>query len=183
MLIIRSVHFLPDGRSVVDTVGGKRFRVLSRGMKDGYSIADIEHLEDTRVRLALAPSGSDPADSQPLFNKHRDERTRGLRSKLQLLQVEDGSELTRLQELHDDVYEQARVWFQNLKIRFRNQILQHFGPMPEREADIQVNTEFGVLLLQRVIYSRRSLTQQDSSGSKQGKELSASSTVTHGCRN
>lgn len=61
-------------------------------------------------------------------------------SKLQLFQVQDGDELTRLQELHDDVYEQARVWFQNLKIRFRNQILQHFGPMPEREADIQVNT-------------------------------------------
>lgn len=56
------------------------------------------------------------------------------------MQVEDGGELMRLQELHDDVYEQARVWFQNLKIRFRNQILQHFGPMPEREADIQVNT-------------------------------------------
>lgn len=50
MLIIRSVHFLPDGRSVVDTIGGKRFRVLSRGMKDGYSTADIELLEDTRVR-------------------------------------------------------------------------------------------------------------------------------------
>ncbi|KAM9363161.1 LON peptidase N-terminal domain and RING finger protein 1 [Symphorus nematophorus] len=99
MLTIRSVHFLPDGRSVVDTIGGKRFRVLSRGMKDGYSTADIEHLEDTRV--------------------------------------EDSEELQRLQELHDAVYEQARVWFQNLKIRFHNQILQHFGPMPEREADIQ----------------------------------------------
>ncbi|XP_023274285.1 LON peptidase N-terminal domain and RING finger protein 1 [Seriola lalandi dorsalis] len=99
MLIIRSVHFLPDGRSVVDTIGGKRFRVLSRGMKDGYSTADIEHLEDTRV--------------------------------------EDSDELERLQELHDAVYEQARVWFQNLKIRFHNQILQHFGPMPEQEADIQ----------------------------------------------
>ncbi|KAM9857601.1 LON peptidase N-terminal domain and RING finger protein 1 [Aulostomus maculatus] len=99
MLIIRSVHFLPDGRSVVDTIGGKRFRVLSRGMKDGYSIADIEHLEDTRV--------------------------------------EDSKELESLQELHDAVYEQACVWFQNLKIRFHNQILQHFGPMPEREADIQ----------------------------------------------
>ncbi|XP_076001631.1 LON peptidase N-terminal domain and RING finger protein 1 isoform X2 [Genypterus blacodes] len=99
MLIIRSVHFLPDGRSVVDTIGGKRFRVLSRGMKDGYSIADIEHLEDTRV--------------------------------------EDVEELVRLQELHDAVYDQARVWFQNLKIRFHNQILQHFGAMPEREADIQ----------------------------------------------
>lgn len=53
MLTIRSVHFLPDGRSVVDTVGGKRFRVLSRGMKDGYSTADIEHLEDTRVRATV----------------------------------------------------------------------------------------------------------------------------------
>lgn len=63
MLIIRSVHFLPDGRSVVDTVGGKRFRVLSRGMKDGYSIADIEHLEDTRVRPALASPGSDQTDT------------------------------------------------------------------------------------------------------------------------
>lgn len=50
MLIIRSVHFLPDGRSVVDTIGGKPFRVLSRGLKDGYSTADIEHLEDSRVR-------------------------------------------------------------------------------------------------------------------------------------
>uniref|UniRef100_A0A3Q3MTC7 LON peptidase N-terminal domain and ring finger 1 n=1 Tax=Mastacembelus armatus TaxID=205130 RepID=A0A3Q3MTC7_9TELE len=99
MLIIRSVHFLPDGRSVVDTIGGKRFRVLSRGVKDGYRTADIEHLEDTKV--------------------------------------EDSDELERLQELHDAVYEQARVWFQNLKIRFHNQILQHFGPMPEREADIQ----------------------------------------------
>ncbi|XP_035516093.1 LON peptidase N-terminal domain and ring finger 1, like [Morone saxatilis] len=99
MLTIRSVHFLPDGRSVADTIGGKRFRVLSRGMKDGYSTADIEHLEDTRV--------------------------------------EDREELERLQELHDAVYEQARDWFQNLKIRFHNQILQHFGPMPEREADIQ----------------------------------------------
>ncbi|XP_019955991.1 LON peptidase N-terminal domain and RING finger protein 1 [Paralichthys olivaceus] len=99
MLIIRSVHFLPDGRSVVDTIGGKRFRVLSRGMKDGYSTADIEHLEDTRVQ--------------------------------------DSEVLGKLVDLHDAVYEQARVWFQNLKIHFHNQILQHFGPMPEREADIQ----------------------------------------------
>ncbi|XP_034754127.1 LON peptidase N-terminal domain and ring finger 1, like [Etheostoma cragini] len=103
MLTIRSVHFLPDGRSVVDTIGGKRFRVLSRGMKDGYSTANIEHLGDARV--------------------------------------EDGDELEKLQDLHDAVYEQARVWFQNLKIHFHNQILQHFGPMPEREADIQATPD------------------------------------------
>ncbi|KAI1887616.1 hypothetical protein AGOR_G00192150 [Albula goreensis] len=99
MLLIRNVHFLPDGRSVVDTVGRKRFRVLERGMKDGYSIADIQYLEDVRVQ--------------------------------------DVEELSKLQELHDQVYEQARTWFHNLKNRFRCQILQHFGPMPEKEADIQ----------------------------------------------
>lgn len=49
MLQIRNIHFLPDGRSVVDTVGGKRFRVLRRGMKDGYCTADIEYLEDVKV--------------------------------------------------------------------------------------------------------------------------------------
>lgn len=99
MLQIRSMHFLPDGRSVVDTIGGKRFRVLSRGIKDGYSIANIEYLEDTKVN--------------------------------------DVEELGKLQVLHDQVYEKARKWFQKLENRFRNQILQHFGPMPEREGDIQ----------------------------------------------
>ncbi|XP_075052237.1 LON peptidase N-terminal domain and RING finger protein 1 [Mixophyes fleayi] len=49
MLEIRNVHFLPDGRSVVDTIGGKRFSVLNRGMRDGYCTADIEYLTDTQV--------------------------------------------------------------------------------------------------------------------------------------
>ncbi|KAG5848270.1 hypothetical protein ANANG_G00096690 [Anguilla anguilla] len=105
MLLIRSVHFLPDGRSVVDTVGGKRFRVLERGMKDGYCTANIQYLEDARV------SGA--------------------------------GELSELQGLHDRVYEQARAWFRQLKNRFRAQILQHFGAMPEREPDIQVGTATG----------------------------------------
>lgn len=55
-----------------------------------------------------------------------------------VLQVNDVEKLESLQVLHDQVYDQARKWFQNLENRFRNQILQHFGPMPEREADIQV---------------------------------------------
>ncbi|KAG8591984.1 hypothetical protein GDO81_000362 [Engystomops pustulosus] len=99
MLQIRNVHFLPDGRSVVDTIGGKRFRVLNRGMRDGYSTADIEYLTDTQV-------------------------------------VEE--ELQQLAELHDAVYAQACRWFQNLRYRFRSQILHHFGSMPEREENVQV---------------------------------------------
>ncbi|XP_069924613.1 LON peptidase N-terminal domain and RING finger protein 1 isoform X3 [Oryctolagus cuniculus] len=99
MLQIRNVHFLPDGRSVVDTVGGKRFRVLKRGMKDGYCTADIEYLEDVKV--------------------------------------ENEDEIKNLRELHDLVYSQACSWFQNLRDRFRSQILQHFGSMPEREENLQ----------------------------------------------
>lgn len=99
MLQIRNVHFLPDGRSVVDTVGGKRFRVLQRGMKDGYCTADIEYLEDVKVA--------------------------------------DEEELKKLRELHNFVYSQACNWFQNLRNKFRTQILQHFGPMPDREENIQ----------------------------------------------
>ncbi|OXB83857.1 UNVERIFIED_CONTAM: hypothetical protein H355_003069 [Colinus virginianus] len=99
MLQIRNVHFLPDGRSVVDTVGGKRFRVLQRGMKDGYCTADIEYLEDVKVA--------------------------------------DEEELRKLRELHNFVYNQACSWFQNLRNKFRTQILQHFGPMPDREENIQ----------------------------------------------
>ncbi|KAL6076085.1 hypothetical protein STEG23_029789 [Scotinomys teguina] len=60
MLQIRNVHFLPDGRSVVDTIGGKRFRVLKRGMKDGYCTADIEYLEDVTVLKMFYPVCSGP---------------------------------------------------------------------------------------------------------------------------
>ncbi|XP_078254368.1 LON peptidase N-terminal domain and RING finger protein 1-like [Rhinoraja longicauda] len=98
MLHIRSIHFLPDGRSVVNTVGGNCFKVLERGQKDGYYIANIEYLKDVKVT---------------------------------------GKVLGKLIDLHEEVYVQACNWFQNLKSRFRSQILQHFGPMPKRDEDIQ----------------------------------------------
>uniref|UniRef100_A0A8D0DNZ9 LON peptidase N-terminal domain and ring finger 1 n=1 Tax=Salvator merianae TaxID=96440 RepID=A0A8D0DNZ9_SALMN len=100
MLYIRHLDYLPDGRSVVDTVGLKRFKVLQRKMKDGYCTADIEYLED--------------------------------------IKVENYGEMKKLQELHDFVYNQACAWFQSLRNKFRSQILQHFGPMPEREENIQM---------------------------------------------
>ncbi|NWR59488.1 LONF1 protein, partial [Bucorvus abyssinicus] len=49
MLEIRQIELLPDGRSLVDTVGRRRFRVLSRGHRDGYNTADIEYLVDKKV--------------------------------------------------------------------------------------------------------------------------------------
>ncbi|KAB1257706.1 LON peptidase N-terminal domain and RING finger protein 1 [Camelus dromedarius] len=125
MLQIRNVHFLPDGRSVVDTVGGKRFRVLKRGMKDGYCTADIEYLEDVKFQENL---GDQNLDSVHFYQPNNQQRAQN---------VEDEDELENLRQLHDLVYSQACSWFQNLRDRFRSQILQHFGSMPGREENLQ----------------------------------------------
>lgn len=50
MLEVRDVKFFPDGRSVVDTIGMSRFKVLSHGQRDGYNTAKIEYLEDKKVK-------------------------------------------------------------------------------------------------------------------------------------
>ncbi|MBN3278150.1 LONF3 protein, partial [Polyodon spathula] len=49
ILEIRNVEFFADGRSVVDTVGKRRFRVIEQHQCDGYNTADIEYLEDKKV--------------------------------------------------------------------------------------------------------------------------------------
>lgn len=42
MLRILSVQMLPDGRSMVETIGTHRFRILESGTLDGYMVARIE---------------------------------------------------------------------------------------------------------------------------------------------
>ncbi|CAL1540144.1 unnamed protein product [Lymnaea stagnalis] len=49
MLEIRDVQYFPDGRSVVDTKGGRRFKVISRGKRDGYNTAKVEFLSDKPI--------------------------------------------------------------------------------------------------------------------------------------
>ena len=46
MLEIRDIQYFADGRSVVDTMGGRRFKVLDRDSKDGYATAVVEFLHD-----------------------------------------------------------------------------------------------------------------------------------------
>jgi Lon protease-like protein len=46
MLEVRDVEFFADGRSVVDTVGGRRFKVLHQSLLDGYYTANVEFLAD-----------------------------------------------------------------------------------------------------------------------------------------
>ncbi|XP_039622206.1 LON peptidase N-terminal domain and RING finger protein 3-like isoform X1 [Polypterus senegalus] len=49
ILEIRNVEFFADGRSVVDTIGKRRFKVIEHSQRDGYNTADIEYLEDRKV--------------------------------------------------------------------------------------------------------------------------------------
>ena len=58
MLEIRGIKYFEDGRSLVDTVGGRRFRVVERDTRDGYQVAKVEFLEDD------LPSHSDLRDLQ-----------------------------------------------------------------------------------------------------------------------
>lgn len=49
MLEIRDIQFFPDGRSIVDTMGSRRFKVVERNILDGYNTAKVEFLEDEKV--------------------------------------------------------------------------------------------------------------------------------------
>ncbi|XP_053330018.1 LON peptidase N-terminal domain and RING finger protein 3 [Spea bombifrons] len=98
MLEIRNVDFFLDGRSVVDSIGRRRFKVLQHSQRDGYNTADIEYIEDQKVQ---------------------------------------GEDYAELLALHDTVYDQACAWFSILKPALKSRILKHFGPMPEKESDIQ----------------------------------------------
>ena len=42
MLEIRGVQTLPDGRSIVETWGTYRFRIMERGILDGYMVGRVE---------------------------------------------------------------------------------------------------------------------------------------------
>jgi len=96
MLEVRDIQFFPDGRSIVDTMGGRRFKVVERGIMDGYNTAKVEFLEDERV----------PED-----------------------QVQE------LIKVHDETLEQTKNWFEGSSDFVKKGIVDHYGNLPETEAD------------------------------------------------
>ncbi|KDQ20761.1 hypothetical protein BOTBODRAFT_26778 [Botryobasidium botryosum FD-172 SS1] len=69
MLDVEKVHMLPDGRSMVATRGSFRFRILERGMLDGYVVGRIERIDDfspeveeefERTAMAMVFRSNDP---------------------------------------------------------------------------------------------------------------------------
>ncbi|KAM3827262.1 LON peptidase N-terminal domain and RING finger protein 3 isoform 2-T2 [Vipera latastei] len=102
ILEIRNVEVFKDGRSVVDSIGKRRFKVIQHSKCDGYNTADIEYIEDRKVH---------------------------------------GEASEHLAVLHSAVYDQARTWFNTLKSSLKIRIIHHFGPMPVKEPDPQVNPD------------------------------------------
>ena len=49
MLEIRDIHVFRDGRSVIDTRGRRRFRVVERRIRDGYNVATVEFIKDVPI--------------------------------------------------------------------------------------------------------------------------------------
>lgn len=140
MLEIHSLELLPDGRSYVDTVGGSRFRVLKRGQRDGYHTADIEYLEDLKVRVSEVTNSTNICGVYMLKYCYSTGQLMYRTSSFfvfSLSQV-DGSEMEELQGLHDSVYQQAQDWYQRLGSRIREQIDRQYGTMPDMEGNIQV---------------------------------------------
>ncbi|KAH9906175.1 hypothetical protein F4778DRAFT_635197 [Xylariomycetidae sp. FL2044] len=46
LLRIVNIHFFEDGRSILETVGVSRFRVIRDGMLDGYLVGNVEKVDD-----------------------------------------------------------------------------------------------------------------------------------------
>jgi len=49
MLLIVNMHVMPDGRSIIESVGISRFRVLRHGVLDGYLVGKVERVDDMSV--------------------------------------------------------------------------------------------------------------------------------------
>ena len=48
-MVIEEVDHLRDGRSIVRVKGGRRFKVLTRSHRDGYSTASVQLLKDSKI--------------------------------------------------------------------------------------------------------------------------------------
>uniref|UniRef100_H2Z0D9 RING-type domain-containing protein n=1 Tax=Ciona savignyi TaxID=51511 RepID=H2Z0D9_CIOSA len=48
-LRVKNVKFFPDGRSVVDSVGNRRFQTTNCQKRDGYHVATLKYIEDKKI--------------------------------------------------------------------------------------------------------------------------------------
>ena len=57
MLEIKNYQFTRDGRAILSTVGGRRFRVIKSSTRDGYNVAQVEWIKDVRAESEQDKNG------------------------------------------------------------------------------------------------------------------------------
>uniref|UniRef100_A0A3Q4B453 Uncharacterized protein n=1 Tax=Mola mola TaxID=94237 RepID=A0A3Q4B453_MOLML len=119
--------------------GTKQFGMCS--YEHGKGFADYGCMLEI-LALELLPDGRSYVETvggsrfRVLKRGHRDGYHTADIEYLEDLKV-DGSELELLQHLHDSVYRQTLEWYQRLGSRIREQINKQYGPMPDKEENIQ----------------------------------------------
>jgi Lon protease-like protein len=63
LLHVVNMHLMPDGRSLIETVGVSRFRVLRHGSLDGYTVGKIERVDDMTIAEEEALEAAETAST------------------------------------------------------------------------------------------------------------------------
>lgn len=63
MLQIVNMHLLPDGRSIIETRGVSRFRVIKHGSLDGYTVGKVERVDDISIAEEEAVEAAETSTS------------------------------------------------------------------------------------------------------------------------
>lgn len=63
MLHILNLQMMPDGRSLIETVGLHRFRVVRHGSRDGYTVGKTERVDDISIAAEEALEASELSEA------------------------------------------------------------------------------------------------------------------------
>jgi hypothetical protein len=109
-LFIRGLVYTQDGRSIVDTIGRRRFRVIERGMRDGYNTARVQLIRDDAI---------EQHEFDGLFSLSETPRI----SFFNFI-------LLDLFQLNRDTYTRVRQWFDNLDTYRKTLMTQQLEEYP-----------------------------------------------------
>ena len=65
LLHVQSMQLLPDGRSLIETRGVSRFKVLETGIRDGYAVGRVERVDDIPLAEEEAMEVGDVSTEHP----------------------------------------------------------------------------------------------------------------------
>lgn len=143
---ITSFKMLPDGRSIIETVGTQRFKILEKWDTDGYICAKVQLIKDkteteinviensqrdviSNVVSSVASSSAPPTFNPQLYQSHSTE------SPLQNNIWHQAEKLT-LNQLTEQLYILIDTFLSEVDNETKQALLQKVGPFPrEREPE------------------------------------------------